>query len=192
MHKVIRQMRFRRRREAKTDYRKRIACVKGGLDRVVARKTNTRIIGQISRYAEKGDITLAYADSAELAGLGWPARANRSTAYLVGRLLARKARARPDLKAELVLDIGLSSPVRNSIPFALAKGCIDGGLRIRNSIEIDAKVYNCADAKHIAALKDKEPERYRRQYSGYIKAGIAPESLSALFTKVNEMIEHGQ
>ncbi len=193
MRGSTKQLPFRRRREAKTDYKKRFASVKGGMDRLVVRKTNKRIIGHITRYTEQGDLTLAYADSSELSKMGWPPRANRSTAYLVGMLLAKKALAKPDLKdSETVLDIGLSSPVKNSVPFAFARGCVDGGLKVRSGIEMDAKVYNYSDVKYIKELREKDPEKYKRQYGSYIKEGKEPESLGALFTKTREMILNGR
>ncbi len=193
MRKTIQQMHFRRRREAKTDYKKRFAAVKSGMDRVVVRKTNKRVIGHIVRYTEKGDLTLAYADSKELAKLGWSPRSNRPTAYLVGMLLAKKAVAKPELKGgEMILDIGISSPVKNSIPFAFARGCIDAGLRIRSGVEMDAKVYNYSDVKYIKELKEKDPEKYKRQYGGYIREGRDPEALGVLFSKVREMILNGK
>ena len=70
--KSTRSMKFRRRREAITNYKRRIELVKSGLDRVVVRKTNKRILSQVARYTEKGDIILAQANSNELAKFNWP------------------------------------------------------------------------------------------------------------------------
>ncbi len=193
MRKTIRQLQFRRRREAKTNYKKRFAAVKGGMNRVVVRKTNKRIISHISKYTETGDLTLAYADSKELSKRGWPSRANRPTAYLVGALLAKKAVANKELKdQELVLDIGISSPVKDSIPFAFARGCIDAGLRVRSGAQVDAKVYNYSDVKYVKELKEKSPEKYQKQYGSYIKEGKEPETLASLFNKVKEEILNGK
>ncbi len=185
MRKRVADLKFRRRREAVTNYKSRFAHVKGGIDRIVVRKTNKRIIGHITSYQVKGDKVLAYADSSELKKFNWPARANRPTAYLTGLLLARKAK---NVKSELTLDIGLSSPVRNSIPFAFAKGCIDAGLKVRSGIQIDEKVYNYSNASYAKELKEKEPEKYRRQYSSYLEAKTEPEALHSLFNQAKEKI----
>ncbi len=193
MNRPVQQLQFRRRREAKTNYKRRFALVKGGLDRIVVRKTNRRIIGHVSRYTEKGDLTLASADSKELLKLGWPSRANRSTAYLVGMLLAKKVGASKELKAgEFILDIGISSPVRGSIPFVFAKGCTDAGLKMRSGIDVNATVYDYSNTKYAKELKAKEPERYARQYGAYIKEGKEPEALGSLFSKVKEEILNGK
>ena len=92
MVRAIKEVKFRRRREGVTDYAKRLALVKSGLERVVVRKTNKRVLGQVIRYEEKGDKVIASAESGELAKkYGWPSRSNRPTAYLTGLLLARKS-----------------------------------------------------------------------------------------------------
>ncbi len=189
MRETIKSMPFRRRREAKTNYRKRFATVKSGLDRVVIRRTNKRIIAHASRYTEKGDAVLAYADSRELSQYKWPSRPNKPTAYLLGLLLAKKVAAKQDLKnEEFILDIGLSAPVTNSTPFVFAKGCVDGGMKVRNGLDVKESLYNYSDTKYIKELKEKNPEAYKRQYSGYIKDGIDAEKLNALFNQVKERI----
>ncbi len=189
MRNTIKSLPFRRRREAKTNYKKRFATVKSGLDRIVVRRTNKRIIAHVSRYTVKGDQILAYADSRELSQYKWPSRPNKPTAYLLGILLAKKVIAKPELKnSEFILDIGLSAPVTNSAPFVFAKGCVDGGMKVRNGIEVKESLYNYSDTKYVKELKEKKPEAYKRQYSSYIKEGIDAEKLNALFNQVKERI----
>ncbi len=55
MRYTINDMKFKRRRLGLTNYKRRLALVKGNMDRVVVRKTNKRIIGQVVSYEEKGD-----------------------------------------------------------------------------------------------------------------------------------------
>ena len=180
MRKRIAKVRFRRRRESLTNYRKRVAMVKSGLERVVVRRSNRRIIGQVIKYEAKGDVALAYADSQELKKFGWPSRGNKPTAYLTGLLLARKAGQR----GECILDIGLSSPVKNSIPFVFAKGCKDGGLRLKGNFEIDENVYNYSNSKYAKELMEKN----KSQFGEYARSGIAPEKLNALFNETKGKI----
>ncbi len=189
MKKMVKEVKFRRRSEATTDYRKRLALVKSGLDRVVVRKSNRRIIGQIVRYVPEGDRVIVHADSGELLKLSWSSRANRPTAYLTGLLLARKAQA--ESQNEHILDIGLASPVRNSIPFIFAKGCIDGGMKLRGTLEIDEKAYNCSNTKHIDELKSKDEAKYQKAYSAYIKSGTPPEGLGKTFNETKDRILKG-
>ncbi len=178
---------YRRRREALTDYRKRLALIRGNAERVVVRKTNKRIIGEIIRYEEKGDKVLVYADSGALyAKYGWPARSNRPTAYLTGMLLARRARQGGREGSEYILDIGLSSPVKNSIPFVFAKGCIDGGIKLKAGFEMKEGIYNYSNIEY--AKKSSVAEAKVRQYGRFLKDGIAIEGLPALFESTKKKI----
>ncbi len=188
MVKVIREVKFRRRREGTTNYAKRLALVKSGLDRVVVRKTNKRILGQIIKYGEGGDSVRASADSAELAKkYGWPSRRNRPTAYLTGLLLAKKAKN----TADVVLDIGITTPISGSIPFVFAKGCIDGGMKLRGSIDAKEEFYNATHiAKHAEQLRAK-PEEMKRQFGNYAAKSIDVQSLPKLFNEVKEKILKG-
>lgn len=180
-------LKFRRRRESLTDYRKRLNLVKSGMDRIIIRKTNKRIIGQVSRYEEKGDRTVAYADSNELRAMGWPSRSNKPTAYLTGMLLAKKI-GKSESQKEHILDIGISSPVKGSVSFVFAKGCIDGGMKLRGKFDIAESEYNYSNSKYAAELKSKNPERYRLQYGAYIENKTEPESLHKLFVEVKQKI----
>ncbi|MDE1850380.1 MAG: 50S ribosomal protein L18 [Candidatus Micrarchaeota archaeon] len=185
----IQELKFRRRREAKTNYHKRLALVKGNMDRIVIRKSNRRIIGQIVRYQEKGDLVRYNVDSRELVKLGWPSRSNRSTAYLTGMLLASKV-TEADRKHEFILDIGLSSPVTNSIPFVFAKGAMDNGLKVRGTFEIEESVYDGSIlANYAKVLKEKEQKLYERQFGDYIKSKVPVESVPKLFMEAKEKIK---
>jgi large subunit ribosomal protein L18 len=183
-NEAVIDLKFKRRRQGLTNYKKRLALVKSGLDRVVVRQSSRRVLGQIVRYDEKGDTVMASADSAELAKhYGWPSRSNRATAYLTGLLLAKKARAR---EGELVLDTGLSSPVKDSIPFVFAKGCIDGGLKIIGKIEIDEKAYGAERlVRYEEALAKSQKDS--RHFKSYEKVG----SLPALFKEAVAKLKSG-
>ncbi len=180
------EVKFRRRREGVTNYQKRLALVKSGLERVVVRKSNKRITAQIVRYDEKGDVVVASVDSRELKKYNWPSRRNRPTAYLTGLLLAKKSKN----KGDVVLDIGITAPVKNSLPFVFAKGCIDGGMKLKGRIEIKEEVYNSSQiAKYAESLK-KEQQAFKRQFGGYAEEKVLPESLPKLFNEVKEKILH--
>ncbi len=186
--KTIQEVKFRRRREGVTNYKKRLALVKSGMERVVIRKTNKRILGQIIAYDAKGDKVVASANSEELTKkFNWPSRSNRSTAYLTGLLLAKKAKA----KGEVILDTGLTRPVTASIPFVFAKGCMDGGLKLKANLEIKEELYNASQtAKYAEMLRGKQ-EQYKKQFSAYTSKGVSPESLPKLFNEVKAKILQG-
>lgn len=179
---------FRRRREAKTDYGKRLSLIKGNLDKVVIRKTNRRIIGEIVRYQETGDIVIAYVDSAVLASkYKWPSRSNRPTAYLTGLMLAKIAKEKKlaDGNTEFVLDIGLSSPVQNSIPFVFAKGCVDGGMKLRSGIEIKEGLYNYSDTGYARKVVEEGKSKH---YGKFLKDGIKIENLGKMFEETKQKL----
>jgi large subunit ribosomal protein L18 len=171
-------LKFKRRRIGVTNYKKRFALVKSGLYRVVVRKSNTKIIGQVVFYSEKGDVVKADVNSNMLKKYGWNSRPNKATAYLTGMLLAKNAKEKIK-DSECILDIGLSPSISTSIPFVFAKGCADNGLNLKNSIELDEKVYNYAStAKYAEAAKGK-------QFSTYKNVSSMPE----LFNKIRDELK---
>jgi len=126
---------FRRRREGKTDYRKRLKLLLSGKPRVVVRKTLKHTIVQVIDFDIKGDRVLASAHSTELKKYGWQANTgNLPASYLTGLLCGKKALEK-GIK-EGVLDIGLHSPVKGSRVFATLKGLVDAGMEIPHSEEV--------------------------------------------------------
>ncbi|RME79085.1 MAG: 50S ribosomal protein L18 [Methanobacteriota archaeon] len=140
------KMSFRRRREGKTVYEKRLALVKSGKPRLVVRRSNRSVIAHIVEFGEKGDKTVVSVGKKELQKLGWEVRRNTPTAYLVGLLAGKEALAK-GIK-EAVLDIGLNTPTKNAIVFAAAKGASDAGLNLNFNGELDE---GRIKGEHIAA-----------------------------------------
>src|SRR3990172_3979973 len=62
---------FRRRREGRTDYRRRLRLLRSGLPRAVIRKSLNQTQVQIVTYDGQGDKIVASAVSVELRDLGW-------------------------------------------------------------------------------------------------------------------------
>jgi large subunit ribosomal protein L18 len=170
-----------RRREAITNYKKRVAMLKSGIPRVVVRKSNRQITAQLIGYKENGDIVLASANSKELKGMGWEPRSNMPTAYLTGMLLAKKAKKLAEKGC--TLDIGLARPVKNSVVFAAAKGSQDGGLSIRFNAEIDANRIKGAHIARYAAMKHQA-----QQFTHYAKAGFDVAKIGDTFETVKKKI----
>ena len=120
---------FRRRREGKTDYRRRLALLKSGEARVVVRRTNGNIIVQFVGWAQEGDQVQATAVAQELAKLGWEGSPkNTPAAYLTGLLAGKRAAAAGVESA--VLDIGRHVPTKGSRIFAALKGVKDAGIDV--------------------------------------------------------------
>jgi len=118
----------RRRREGKTDYRKRLSLLRSGKTRIVVRKSlkNTQI--QFVQYKEEGDKVIISTNSKELKDkFKWKfSTSTTPAAYLTGLLAGTKAKEKGI--SECVLDIGRHPASTGNKIFAALKGIIDAGL----------------------------------------------------------------
>jgi large subunit ribosomal protein L18 len=146
------RVKFRRRREGKTNYYRRRSLLVSRRPRLVVRKTNSRTIVQIIDANVVGDMTVASAVSSELTKYGWTAgTSSLPTSYLTGYLAGLRAKARGVENA--VLDIGLNPPVKGSKIYAALKGAVDAGLLVPHNPDIlpdDSRV----SGEHIVAAYD--------------------------------------
>jgi len=148
----IQIVKFRRKSEGKTNYKKRISLVSSGVSRLVVRKTLTKIITQIIDFDVKGDVVKVAAVSNELRDLGYKGNLkNIPAAYLTGYLIGKKA-----LKAkvnEANLDIGFNTSIPGVKIYAVLKGVIDAGLKVAASEEVFPSEDRIM-GKHIEGFKD--------------------------------------
>ncbi len=121
---------FRRKRELRTDYRKRAAMLLSGKPRIVVRKTLRQIIIQVAEMTGKGDKIIVSTDSNALRKHGWNQGMNICTAYLTGYMAGIKA-THKGVK-EGVLDIGKQVHVKGGRIYAALKGMVDAGLSINH------------------------------------------------------------
>lgn len=125
----------RRRREGRTDYRKRLGLLRSGKVRVVIRKSlkNTQV--QFVDYNESGDNILASANSKELVNkYNWKfSTSTTPAAYLTGMLAGKRAKDK-GIK-ECVLDTGRHPPITGSKIFASIKGLSDAGIQCAQNEE---------------------------------------------------------
>jgi large subunit ribosomal protein L18 len=129
------RVKFRRRREGKTNYYRRRSLLLSRRSRLVVRKTNSNTIVQIINANVVGDMTVASAVATELSNHGWAAgTANLPSAYLTGFLAGLRAKSRGVSGA--ILDIGLNPPIKGSRIYAALKGVVDSGLDIPHSPDI--------------------------------------------------------
>ncbi|MEK6855207.1 MAG: 50S ribosomal protein L18 [Nanoarchaeota archaeon] len=150
----------RRRKEAKTDYKARLALLKSEKPRIVIRKTNKYIMAQIIKSDHAQDKVIASATSKDLLKKGWPDNKNGSlktlaACYLTGSLLVKNLKDKPE---EVILDIGLSRNVHGSRIYALLKGAIDSGLNVSHKKEIlpSLEKINSTNKSSIVLAKIKE------------------------------------
>ncbi|AJC71254.1 50S ribosomal protein L18 [Thermococcus guaymasensis DSM 11113] len=182
---------FRRRREGKTNYHKRLKLLKSKKPRLVVRKTLNHHIAQIIVYDPKGDRTIVSAHTRELIrDFGWKGHTgNTPSAYLLGLLIGYKAKQAGI--EEAILDIGLHPPTKGSSVFAVLKGAVDAGLNVPHSEEIFPEDYRIRGehvAEYAKALKEEDETLYRKQFGGYLVRGLEPEKLPEHFEEVKAKI----
>nr|AOZ56027.1 ribosomal protein L18 [uncultured korarchaeote] len=185
------KVRFRRRREGKTDYYARYRLLLSGKPRLVVRRSNRHIRVQVVEARPEGDHTLVMAFSKELEKLGWLySRSNTPAAYLTGFLAGLKSRKKGITEA--ILDIGLYRSVPGARVYAALKGFLDAGCRVPHSPEIlpsDDRIRGEDIASYAKHLKEKSPEKYQRVFSGYLRLGLLPEEMPRAFEEVLEKVK---
>ncbi len=176
---------FRRRREGRTNYSKRLALVKSGKPRMVVRSSNKGIIIQFVEFTPKGDLVLVQSNSIELKKYKWTPRRNLPTAYLTGLLAGIKAKKAGI--SSFILDIGLVSPIAKTIPFAALKGALDSGLQSPHGENIfdDERIKGLHIESYASSLDETE---YKKVFSSYLKEGFDPRKLTSLFEEAKNTI----
>ena len=187
-HKSTFETKFRRRREGKTDFAKRLEMLKSKKPRLVVRGSNKNYTAQLVKFNPKGDETLASAVSKELGKYGWKAaNSNLPAAYLTAFLCAKKG-IQKGVK-EAVLDVGLASTVKASRCFAALKGALDAGLQVKASEKAFPSIERIS-GKHIADFASKlGEEELGKKFAEYFKNNIDPKELPGLFENARKAIE---
>ena len=153
---------FRRRREGKTNFAKRLALIKSGKPRMVVRRTNKNILVQFITFDPKGDRTMLTVSGTHLAKLyKWPSKRNVWTAYLTGLMAGHLAHKKG--VSDFVFDMGMYVPSKGSLLFAALKGASDAGLKTPFD-------------------KEKIPEQ---------KISNPPETVKAIFNEIRNKINAG-
>ncbi|KAJ1938788.1 60S ribosomal protein L5, partial [Linderina macrospora] len=231
------QVKYRRRREGKTDYfaRKRLVTqAKNKYNapkyRLVVRFTNTDVICQIVYAKIVGDVVLAAAYSHELPRYGVKVGlTNWAAAYATGLLVARRALTKvgladkyegfPEIDGSVqeveaiedgprpfkaFLDVGLKRTTTGAKVFAAMKGASDGGIFVPHSErrfpgfdveaeELDAEtlrsyIYGGHVADYMRGLQEEDEDRYKRQFSRFIAAGVAADDLEEMYASAHKAI----
>jgi len=231
------QVKYRRRREGKTDYRARRKLTTQAKNkynspkyRLVVRFTNRDVICQVIYAKVVGDIVMSAAYAHELPKYGIKlGLTNYAAAYATGLLLARRLLAKLKLDklytgveeadgevfhiedAETgprpflaLLDVGLVNTTTGHRVFGAMKGAVDGGLRVPHSEkrfpgysrdddsfeveELKKRIYGGHVADYMRHLQENDPERYKTQFSRYIKANIKADDLEAVYKKAHAAI----
>ena len=123
----------RRRKEAKTDYGKRMKLLKSGKARIVYRATNKNIISQYVSSKNAQDKVELTINSKDLMKHGWDKKAEGSlksttasylTGFLMGKTIVSKKLETP------ITDLGMTRVLHKAKVYAFLKGLIDAGVKI--------------------------------------------------------------
>ncbi|KAI5711219.1 60S ribosomal protein L5 [Diaphorina citri] len=231
------QVKFKRRREGKTDYyaRKRLIVQdKNKYNtpkyRLIVRFSNKDITCQVAYSRIEGDHIICSAYSHELPKYGIKVGlTNYAAAYATGLLLARRLLKNLNLDRLYVgctevtgeefsvesvdkgpgafrcyLDVGLMKTSTGAKVFGAMKGAVDGGLNIPHSVkrfpgydneskdfnaEIHRKhIFGLHVAEYMRQLSEEDDEAFKRQFSGYIKAGVVADEIEGMYKKAHENI----
>ncbi|KAJ6973897.1 hypothetical protein NC653_034042 [Populus alba x Populus x berolinensis] len=179
------QVKFKRRREGKTDYRARIRLINQDKNKYNTPKYH--VTAQIIHASMAGDIVVAAAYSHELPRYGLEVGLTNYAHLLYRASLSpsssekslRWMRSMKEMLREL-LDGGLDIPHSDKRFAGFNK---DGK-------QLDAEVHR----KYIYGgscccnLMEDEPEKYQSHFSEYIKRGIEPDNMEELYKKVHAAI----
>jgi large subunit ribosomal protein L18 len=122
-------MPLKRRRLKKTDYKKRLGLIKGGLPRAVIRKSIKNMRVDIAEYAVSGDKIIAHGCTVELKKYGWKSpTGNTPSSYLAGYLAGLRAKKKGIKKVNA--DLGRQKVIKGSKLMASIQGLIDSGVKV--------------------------------------------------------------
>lgn len=159
----MKQVQFRRKREGKTNYKKRLKLLLSKKPRLVIRRSNKNVYTQIVEYQSVGDKVVLSANLNELKKMGWDMGNNTASSYLTGILIGKKL---IDKKIDAVVTdfFGVES-VKGSKIYALLKGVKDSGF----DINVDEGMFPSEDritGKHINDNVVKKVEELKKKILG--------------------------
>ncbi len=183
--KKVYSLAYRRKREGKTDYKKRFRLLMAEKPRLVVRRSNRNMLVQVVRFSPQGDKVLITAHTHELGKLGWNfSKSSIPAAYLAGYLAGNKAVAK-GIK-DVILDIGMQS--KGHRLYAALKGAVDAGLKVPHDPEIvpGDDMINGGSIKKYVGLLSKDKDKYARVFSGYSKHNLDVNNMPVLIKQVKE------
>lgn len=177
---------FRRRRDGKTDYHKRLKLLRSKKLRVVIRASSNHLRVQVVQSKLGGDKVLISSFSKELtSNYGWIANTgNLPASYLTGYLAGLKAKK--NNIQEAIFDLGIFYH-RNRV-LAACKGVIDAGLQIPYREDffpegLEERIKGNHIETYAKKVKSEDPEKFDIIFSGYLKKNkVNPLKISQVFS----------
>jgi large subunit ribosomal protein L18 len=185
---------FRRRREGKTDYRKRRGIILGNMPFVSIHISGRYIYSQILKPTVTGDITIASASSRDLSKkFGWKGSAkNLPGAYLTGYYLGHLA-AEQNLKKAVVYS-GVGRFVHGSRMASLISGAKDAGLDIsvdEESLPDEERITGKHIVDYSQKLEKENGEKRDQIFSKILSSGMKPADYPLHFESIKSKIDSG-
>ncbi len=183
---------YRRKRESKTDYPKRLKLLLSKKKRLVLRFTNKRILAQLIEFSPAGDKVLVGVDSFILKKEGWLFSCkNFPAAYLTGLVMGKKAKAKGYEGA--VFDTGFKTPLKKGRQYAFLKGVIESGFNVPHSDDIfpDEERIGGKNISDYASKIAENKELYNKFFAEYLKNKAQPEKIKDNFEDIKKKIING-
>lgn len=182
---------FRRRREGKTDYRKRRGVVVGKQPFLSIRISGRYIYGQVLKPTATGDVTLCAASSRDLAQkFGWKGSPKSLPgAYLTGYQLGSVAKQRGVSGA--VVYTGVGRFVHGSRIASVIAGAKDAGLEMEineDSLPDEKRLKGEHISSFAKELEANDRDAFNKRFSGLISSGLNPSEYPSHFDKVKAAI----
>lgn len=180
-----RTVKYRRTRQGKTNYDKRLKLLLSGKPRIVLRRSNRFVLAQFIEYFPSGDKVNASVSSKELLKFGWKGSLNnRSSAYLTGLIFAKKIGGK-----ECIFDIGLQTSLKGCVLYSFAKGCLDGGLKFNCSESMfpSDDVISGKNIADYAVVLKKDKAAFDSQF-GKLAKNLDMEKIADHFKEVKQKI----
>ncbi|MCL4437003.1 MAG: 50S ribosomal protein L18 [Thaumarchaeota archaeon] len=182
---------LKRRREGKTDYRKRKNILMSRSVFVTPRISDKNVSVQFSKPTQEGDQVVASANSQELYKIGWKGSGKSIPgAYLTGLIAGLKA-----LKAgvdEAVLYAGLRRFASGSRLSAVLKGILDAGVNVpaqEDVLPADERIRGEHIAEYAKSLSEQNRGAYEKRFSRMVKMGLKPEEYPDHFEETKKKIQ---
>lgn len=183
---------FRRRREGKTNYHRRLKLIRSHKNRVVIRTSNKHTIVQVLDSLMHGDKLLAESYSKQLKSLvDWDFNTGSlPSAYLTGYLCGLRAKKAGIENA--ILDIGIL--VHDNRVKAAFNGFIDAGIEVPLNREwFPESLENRINGQHIQdyaeLLAKEDKKKYKKVFSKTLDAGKDPKKIVAAWEKAKKALD---
>jgi len=154
----------------------------------VIRQSKNNILIQAVNYEVDGDKIISAINSTELKKQGWKySTGNIPAAYLTGLLFGIKTK---NNVKEAIIDIGLNSITKGARLPAAIKGIADGGISIKydKGILPSEEGISGKTISEYAKKLSTEEEKYKKQFSKYLKNNQNPELIAEEFEKMKNKI----